>query len=76
MFLNPKDASAHLAAKGIVRSPKTLAKLRCVGGGPKFRKLGRSVVYEDNSLDDWVEDLLSDEYSSTSEISSAFGPGS
>lgn len=69
MRYNPQGASDYLKTKGIARSPKTLAKLRCVGGGPKFRKLGRSVLYEDKSLDEWVKGLLSDEMTSTSEVS-------
>jgi hypothetical protein len=36
---------------GLAKS--TLAKLRCVGGGPEFLKLGRSVRYERRPLLVW-----------------------
>ena len=34
-------------------SASTLSKLRVFGGGPKFHKLGRRVVYDSSDLDDW-----------------------
>jgi len=41
------------AALYIGLSPATLAKWRCLGGGPPFAKLGRAVVYELRDLDAW-----------------------
>lgn len=38
-YLRPRDAAAHLGL-----APQTLAKWRCAGGGPPFRKLGRRAV--------------------------------
>lgn len=35
-------------------SPRTLEKLRVVGGGPTFSKLGRRVVYALEDLQSWV----------------------
>ncbi len=32
----------------------TLAKLRCLGGGPAYLKLGRKVVYRRADLADWL----------------------
>lgn len=32
----------------------TLAKLRCVGGGPTYVKLGRKCVYRRGDLIDWL----------------------
>ena len=70
--LNRKDAAEYLATNhGIRRSPRTLAKLACVGGGPRFRKAGPSVVYETSALDDWADTLLSPEVGSTSELAGA-----
>ena len=49
------------AAKYIVEtynfscSPKTLAKLRCVGGGPPFRLAGRFPLYPVSELDAWAQ---------------------
>jgi predicted DNA-binding transcriptional regulator AlpA len=48
--LSTREAAARL---GI--SASTLAKLRCVGGGPVYAKLGRRVVYGERDLDDWAD---------------------
>ena len=38
---NPRQASEYLRDQyGISRAVATLAKLRCVGGGPAYHKLG------------------------------------
>ncbi len=42
------------AAEYIGLTKSTLEKLRLTGGGPKFSKLGRTVVYDRNVLDEWV----------------------
>ena len=47
-IMTPSEASRYL---GLAVS--TLAKLRCVGGGPQFLKLGRSVRYERQPLSEW-----------------------
>jgi hypothetical protein len=41
------------AAEYIGCSPQYLEKLRVVGGGPEFLKLGRAVVYEYDALERW-----------------------
>ena len=43
----------------------TFEKLRVVGGGPRFFRLGRTVVYDTRDLDDWLE--AKPRYSSTSD---------
>lgn len=48
--LRTADAAAYL---GFARA--TLAKLRCVGGGPEYVKLGRLVVYRVEQLDSWID---------------------
>lgn len=35
-------------------SPRTLEKMRTIGGGPLFHKLGRRVVYSMAALDEWA----------------------
>jgi excisionase family DNA binding protein len=52
------------AAKRLGLSKPHLDRLRITGGGPKFVKLGRRVVYRVADLDDWLEANLR---SSTSE---------
>ncbi|MGO9392170.1 hypothetical protein, partial [Rhodoblastus sp.] len=58
-YLRRTDASRYLTEKwGISRSPRTLAKLACVGGGPEMTYLGRTPMYSPDSLDTWVRSLL------------------
>lgn len=42
------------AARHVGLAAATLTKLRCIGGGPKFTRLGRAVVYELADLESWV----------------------
>jgi predicted DNA-binding transcriptional regulator AlpA len=42
------------AAHYVGLAKATLVKLRCVGGGPQFRRLGRAVIYERADLEAWV----------------------
>jgi predicted DNA-binding transcriptional regulator AlpA len=48
--LNSPKAAEYL---GI--SVSTLSKRRVDGDGPKYRKLGRRVVYDTRDLDDWLD---------------------
>jgi len=43
------------AAEYLKLSPRTLEKQRVIGGGPKFRKFGRRVVYALADLEAWAE---------------------
>jgi hypothetical protein len=54
---------------GIPCSPKTLAKLAVIGGGPEFRRAGRTPLYPEDDLDDWARSKLSARVRSTSELS-------
>lgn len=47
--LETPDAAEYVGSK-----PKTLEKWRVVGGGPKYFKLGRRVVYAVSDLDEWL----------------------
>lgn len=44
------------AAKYVGLSPKTLERLRTKGGGPRFHKLGRRVVYREEDLEQWLQE--------------------
>ena len=67
-YLTRGQASEYCLRKGLPVSPKTLAKYACVGGGPKFRKFGKTqVVYDIADLDAWVAEQLSAPVHSTSE---------
>ena len=51
-------ASVYLKQRwGIERAPATLAKLACVGGGPKFYRAGRWPMYDAADLDLWRENF-------------------
>ena len=54
----PKPAPRYLsneeAAEFLHLSPRTLEKQRVIGGGPKFRKFGRRVVYAIEDLESWA----------------------
>jgi len=67
-FLRRKQAADHISRVwGIPISPRTLAKLAVVGGGPPFRKAGRFPMYEPADLDAWIERRLGPKRTSTSE---------
>jgi predicted DNA-binding transcriptional regulator AlpA len=53
--LEHRKVSAPEAAQYLGISASTLSKLRVFGGGPKFHKLGRRVVYDTRDLDGWFE---------------------
>lgn len=62
-------AAKYIADRhGFPCSPKTLAKLRCIGGGPAFYKAGRIPLYADEDLDAWAASRLSRRVTSTSEL--------
>jgi len=48
-FLANQEAAAFLNL-----SPRTLEKMRVIGGGPRFRKFGRRVVYAVADLEQWA----------------------
>ena len=51
---------------GVSRTASTLAKLRCLGGGPRFTKVGANVLYSREGLDAWVAGF--EEYSHTGAV--------
>ena len=50
----PRYLSNDEAATFLKLSPRTLEKQRVIGGGPKFRKFGRRVVYAIEDLESWA----------------------
>jgi predicted DNA-binding transcriptional regulator AlpA len=44
------------AANFLSLSASFLNKLRCSGGGPAFRKIGRAVLYDPADLESWLSD--------------------
>lgn len=49
LFLNNDEAAQFLNL-----SPRTLEKQRVIGGGPRFRKFGRRVLYAVSDLEMWA----------------------
>jgi hypothetical protein len=51
---NPVFLNNGEAAKFLNLSPRTLEKQRVIGGGPRFRKFGRRVLYAVSDLEVWA----------------------
>lgn len=49
-YLNNAEAAGFLRL-----SPRTLEKQRVIGGGPRFRKFGRRVMYALTDLQAWAD---------------------
>ncbi len=49
-YLTNDEAAAFLRL-----SPRTLEKMRVIGGGPRFRKFGRRVMYAVADLEAWAD---------------------
>lgn len=52
----PRYLTNDEAADYLRLSPRTLEKQRVIGGGPRFRKFGRRVMYAVSDLDDWANE--------------------
>jgi hypothetical protein len=71
-LLRRAEASEYVQERwGYPLSPRTLAKLACVGGGPTFRRASRFPLYEVKDLDAWVRSKLTRPVRSTSEYPEA-----
>lgn len=69
-YLRRTEAAAYVADTfGIPCSPKTLAKLAVVGGGPAYRKAGPYPLYAPSDLDEWANAKLGPRVRSSSEYS-------
>ncbi len=66
MYITKQQASAYLTSLGITISENTLSKYITVGGGPKYHKFNRRVLYTKEDLDAWVQSKLSIKMSSSS----------
>jgi hypothetical protein len=63
VLLTPKEAATFLRV-----SQSYLDKLRVYGGGPKFLRFGRKILYRGSELSLWVEQRC---FSSTSEYAAS-----
>jgi len=66
-LLRRTQAAEYIVANfGFPLSPKTLAKLAVVGGGPPFKRAGRFPLYDADHLDAWAEGKIGPLQTSTS----------
>jgi hypothetical protein len=67
-YLRRADAAAYVRrVYGFPCSRQWLAKLAVVGGGPAYRKAGRTPIYSPSDLDAWAESRIGEPQRSTSE---------
>lgn len=67
VYLSRRFAAKYVRDNyGIRCSEKWLAKLAVTGGGPKYWKDGRSVLYRRDALDAWVSTRVRGPFSSSS----------
>ena len=67
LYLRRADAARYVRERwGAPCSPSWLAKLAVIGGGPRFRKIGRFPVYTRGDLDAWIEGRITAPRHSTS----------
>lgn len=67
LLTTPQASDFLLLRFGISRRPSTLSRLRVQGGGPRFKKLNRAVLYEPEALERWANERLSPPRLSTSD---------
>ncbi len=66
-LISTTEGSAYLRqAHGVPFAASTLTKMRCVGGGPKFVKVGKRVFYQKTDLDAWIAKIKSAPIENTS----------
>lgn len=67
-YLRREQAADYLQNRIGAYTADTLAKMACVGGGPKFRLLGRIPLYTVTELEEWISSKLSKPVATTSEL--------
>ena len=68
-YLRRPEAAKYVEEKhGFKCSSQWLAKLAVVGGGPVYRKAGRTPLYETPELDRWAKARIGPPQRSTSEL--------
>lgn len=68
-YLRRDKAAQYLQERYGAYTTETLAKLACIGGGPRYQKLGPYPVYTPEDLDAWAQSRMSRPVHSTSELS-------
>jgi hypothetical protein len=70
----PVEAAAYIVARGGSTTVKTLASWRCLGRGPRFRKVGWHVYYGQTELDLSIEASTTPVVGSTAELRNGARP--
>ena len=70
-LLDTSAAARRLTELGVRRTSATLRKLRCTGGGPRYRTLNGKPYYTEADLIGWIEARLSEPVGSSSEAGAA-----
>lgn len=73
-LLDSIAAARWFTDHGVRRTPSTLRRLRCTGGGPRYRLMNKRPYYTEHDLITWVESRLSAPVRSTSEADVAAPP--
>lgn len=67
-YLQRTEAARHVRESwGLPCSPRWLAKLAVVGGGPVYRKAGKTPLYAPADLDQWAQARIGGPRRSTSD---------
>lgn len=73
-YLRRNEAASFVREKWAMPcSPKWLAKLAVVGGGPIYRKAGRYPIYLPADLDAWAQSRIGAPQRSTSDVDQSQG---
>jgi len=59
-LVDTEGAAEKLTELGVKRTPATLRKLRCIGGGPPYRIFSGRPYYTEGDLVAWIEGGLSE----------------
>lgn len=54
IYLTRIEAAEYVSLHGLPCSPRTLTKMACVGGGPKYMRFGKNSIYTEADLDAWI----------------------
>ena len=66
--LSRKQASEFLTERGFRTAVATLATMAVKGGGPRFSRFGRRVLYQPEDLIEWAKSKRTPSVRSTSEL--------
>lgn len=73
-FLRRADAAVYIQSSyGFPCSRQWLAKLAVIGGGPVYRKAGRTPIYAPADLDAWARARIGEPQRSTSDMLASSG---